>query len=134
MSKPVPGFTPQRLRRAQTEAERRAWFLLRNRNVNGLKFRRQQAIDMYTVDFYCGELRLAVELDGSVHAQPSQMSRDVRKDEYLRSQGIRVLRVSNGLVLHNPEGFLKRIGELTPHPVQPSRTTLSRKGRGLIGR
>ena len=50
------------LRQAQTLAERRAWYLLRNRNVAGLKFRRQQAIDDYTVDFYCPDLRLALEL------------------------------------------------------------------------
>lgn len=104
VSKPVPRLTPPDLRRAQTQAEQRAWYLLRNRHVNELKFRRQQAIDAYTVDFYCSELRLAIELDGSVHAQPTQVSRDARKDEYLRSQGIRVLRVPNGLVLHNPEG------------------------------
>jgi len=65
-------------------AERRAWYLLRDRNLGGLKFRRQQTINHYTVDFYCPELRLAVELDGGVHSQPSQLKRDKEKDEYLR--------------------------------------------------
>jgi len=69
------------LRRTQTLAERRAWYLLRDRLVARLKFRRQQPIDHYTIDFYCPKLRLAVELDGGVHSQPSQLKRDKEKDE-----------------------------------------------------
>ncbi len=118
------------LRRAQTLAEHRAWYHLRNRNVAGLKFRRQQAVDHYTVDFYCPELRLAIELDGGVHSQPSQLKKDKEKDEYLRASGIHVLRISNGLVLEDPEGFVKKLANFTPHPVPQGGTTLSRGGEG----
>jgi len=111
-------------------AERRAWYLLRNRHVGGLKFRRQQPIDRYTVDFYCPELRLALELDGGVHSQPSQLKRDKAKDEYLRALGIRVVRIPNGLVMEDPEGVIRKIAGLTPHPPATA-GTLSRKGRGL---
>jgi very-short-patch-repair endonuclease len=82
-------FRSRELKQAHTLAERRAWYLVRNRNVAGLKFRRQQPIDHYTVDFYCRELRLALELDGEVHSQPSQLKRDKAKDEYLRTWGLR---------------------------------------------
>jgi len=71
------------LRHTQTEAERVAWHLLRDRHLEGLKFRRQYPIENYVVDFYCCEPRLAVELDGGVHSQPSQMRKDAAKDAYL---------------------------------------------------
>jgi type I restriction enzyme R subunit len=77
----------------------------------GLKFRRQYPIDDYVVDFYCLEPRLAVELDGGVHSQPSQVKKDSAKDAYLRSLGIRVLRLPNGLVLEDPERFVREVRE-----------------------
>jgi uroporphyrinogen-III synthase len=106
----VPTKRIRELRRSQTEAENAAWHLLRNRNL-GLKFRRQYPIDNYVVDFYCFEHRLAVELDGSIHSQPSQMRKDRGKDVYLKSLGIRVLRFPNGVVLEDPEGFVRKVGE-----------------------
>jgi very-short-patch-repair endonuclease len=113
------------LRRDETEAERRAWYLLRDRRTLGLKFHRQYRIGNNVVDFYCFGIRLAIELDGGVHSQPSQAKRDAAKDEYLRSLGIRVLRVPNGLVLQDPEAFRAKIStyqlplekkKVTPHP------------------
>src|SRR5687768_1072321 len=58
---------PRRLRRNQTDAERRLWRELRGRLQAGIKFRRQQPIGPYIVDFYCHEQRLVVEVDGSQH-------------------------------------------------------------------
>ena len=98
------------LRRRATAAEEIAWRLLRSRRA-GLKFRRQYAIENHVVDFYCFEHRLAVELDGSVHAQPSQGRRDLTKDALLKRLGIRVLRLPNGLVREDPDGFLAKIRE-----------------------
>lgn len=66
----------RRLRRRATEAEIRAWEVLRDRRSLGLKFRRQQVIRGYIVDFYCAELRLAIEIDGSVHDDPDQIFYD----------------------------------------------------------
>ncbi len=68
------------------------------------------------VNFYGCQLRLVVELDGSVYAQPSQIRKDQVKDSYLKRLGIRVLRLPNGLVLQDPEGLLKRIRECIPSP------------------
>ena len=77
------------LRRNQTEAEKAAWHLLRDRRL-GAKFRRQWRIENWVVDFYCFEHRLAVELDGGVHSQPSQRRRDAAKEDYLRTIGVRL--------------------------------------------
>jgi len=106
----VPTPRVRELRRQETEAEKLAWHLLRDRRT-GLKFRRQFPIGNYVVDFYCFELRLAVELDGSAHAQPVQMKKDRAKDTFLTRLGIRVLRLPNGLVTENPERFVKTIRE-----------------------
>ena|SRR5690349_9133332 len=98
------------LRHTQTEAEKTAWHLLRDRRL-GLKFRRQYPIENCVVDFYCCELRMAVELDGGVHSQPSQMKKDAAKDAFLRRLAVRVLRLPNGLVTEDPEGFVRKVRE-----------------------
>ncbi|HKS72653.1 MAG TPA: endonuclease domain-containing protein [Terriglobales bacterium] len=98
------------LRHAQTEAEKAAWHSLRDRRL-GLKFRRQYPIENYVIDFYCCEIRLAVELDGGIHSQPSQMIKDAAKDAFLGKIGVRVLRLPNGLVIEDPEGFVRKVRE-----------------------
>ncbi|HTG59459.1 MAG TPA: endonuclease domain-containing protein [Terriglobia bacterium] len=106
----LPTQRVRELRRNQTEAERAAWYLLRDRRL-GAKFRRQCRIGKWVVDFYCFERRLAVEFDGSVHSQPSQMRRDAAKEDYLRTIGVHLLRIPNGLVLEDPEGFVRQVRE-----------------------
>jgi uroporphyrinogen-III synthase len=89
----------------------------------GAKFRRQCRIENWVVDFYCFEHRVAIELDGGVHSQPSQMRRDAAKEDFLRTTGIRLLRIANGLVMEDPQEFLRKVREaiaggreMTPHP------------------
>jgi len=94
----------------------------------GLKFRRQFPIAKWTVDFYCFEYRLAIELDGSVHSQPSQIKKDVSKDAFLKSVGIKLLRLPNGIVLQAPDAFLKRIRKCLPLTCRFA--TPSPQGRG----
>jgi very-short-patch-repair endonuclease len=106
----IPTQRLRALRRKQTDAEKAAWHLLRGRRL-GAKFRRQYRIENWVVDFYCFEQRLAIELDGSVHSQPSQMRRDAAKADYLTTIGVRLLRIPNGLVLEDPEGFVRRVRE-----------------------
>ena len=106
----IPTAKIRELRRQQTEAEKLAWHLLRHRRA-GLKFRRQFPIENYVVDFYCCEARLAVELDGRVHAQPGQTKKDHARDAYLTRLGIHVLRLPNGLVMEDPEMFVRKIRE-----------------------
>ncbi|HEV2419823.1 MAG TPA: endonuclease domain-containing protein [Terriglobia bacterium] len=112
------------LRQNPTNAEQLAWKLLRNRAALGVKFRRQHSVGNYVVDFYCPERQLVIELDGSVHSQPSQARRDERKHQFLQQQGIQVLRIANGWVLEDPEGFIKKVLASLPSPV-PLRGTPS---------
>ena len=106
----VPTQRVRELRHDQTEAERTAWYLLRGRNL-GAKFRRQCRLENWVVDFFCFERRLAIELDGGVHSQPRQMRRDAAKEDYLRTVGIKLLRIENGLVIQDPQAFLRKVRE-----------------------
>ena len=102
----------RQLRRSDTLAEKLAWKLLRNRQVLRYKFRRQHPIGNTTVDFCCLPLRLVVELDGSVHAQPSKIAQDAKRQEYLEGLGYKVIRFPNGIVLKAPWEFVSRVKEL----------------------
>jgi adenine-specific DNA-methyltransferase len=94
------------MRGAPTNAELRLWRLLRDRRLNGFKFRRQVPLGPYIVDFLCVSARLIVEADGSQHAESR---RDIIRDSYLASQGWKVLRFWNVEVLRNREGVLETI-------------------------
>jgi len=101
-----------------TDVEKRLWYLLRDRRLNGYKFRRQMPIGPYVADFVCLQSRLIVELDGGQHAE--QAEKDKVRDEWLKSQGFVVLRFWNNDVLANTEGVLQAIlghcEKLPPHP------------------
>ncbi len=97
------------LRQTATQTEQAAWRLLRTLRFKGFKFRRQAPIGQYIVDFYCPQRRLVVELDGSVHGQPSQAKRDLHRDAHLKNMGYTVARFSNGMVLEAPELFVDKV-------------------------
>ena len=99
------------LRREQTDAEKAMWRLLRDRQLNDAKFRRQHVIDDYILDFYCHTAKLAIELDGNQHVEPAQMKYDELRTRALAEEGIRLLRFSNHDVLLNPSGVLAAIAE-----------------------
>ena len=99
----------RQLRRNATDAESLLWQLLRNRQLDGWKFRRQHPIGPYILDFYCDEARLAVELDGSQHAEPAQANYDIERTQALETGGIRVLRFWNNEVLKNTNAVLQEI-------------------------
>lgn len=86
-------------RRSPTLAEEALWRDLRARRLDGLKFRRQTPIGSYVVDFVCFEARLIVELDGPPHDDLAAQEHDARRDAWLRSQGFRILRFSNDIIL-----------------------------------
>jgi very-short-patch-repair endonuclease len=97
------------LRRKPTEAERRLWSQLRNRNVANLKFRRQHPLGDRIVDFFCSEAKLAIELDGSGHASYRGQTSDLDREIELYEKGIRVLRFQNTDVFNNLDGVLNTI-------------------------
>jgi very-short-patch-repair endonuclease len=111
----------RRPRRDQTDAERELWFQLRDRRLEGWKFRRQAPVDRFVVDFICAEARLIVELDGGQHAEHAQA--DAERTAALKSFGYLVLRFWNNDVLANMTGVLETIVDslkqsrvVPPHP------------------
>ena len=95
------------LRRDQTDAERKLWSMLRNRQLGGRKFRRQVPIDRYFVDFACVEAKLVVELDGGQHAD--QIAYDAERTQVIEMCGWRVIRFWNHDVLRESEGVADAI-------------------------
>ena len=97
----------RRLRRDQTEAERRLWSRLRGHQVDGVQFRRQQPVGQYIVDFVAFSHRLIVELDGGQHAE--QEAYDDERIQWLEGQGFRVIRFWNDLALQETDGVIAAI-------------------------
>lgn len=91
------------------EAEIRLWMQLRKSQIDGYKFRRQQGIIYYIVDFYCPEDRLVIELDGDSHFEPGAKEKDAKRDARLLSLGIIVLRFTNQDIYHGMEMVLEKI-------------------------
>ena len=96
----------RRLRVNQTEAETVLWNRLRNRQIDGHKFVRQQPIDNHICDFVCRERLVVIEVDGGQH---SESASDVIRDRCLIDRGYRVLRFWNNDVLANIDGVLTTI-------------------------
>jgi very-short-patch-repair endonuclease len=112
------GERARTLRRDMTEAERRLWQMLRSRQTEDCRFRRQVPIGGFIADFACHAARLIVEIDGGQH-DPSSES-EASRTRFLEGEGYRVLRFWNNEVLDNPEGVRSAIAE-NLHPVIPTR-------------
>ncbi len=97
----------QNLRNNMTKEEGKLWYLFLRRYQP--RFHRQYVIGNYIVDFYCHQAKLVVELDGSQHCTPEEEIRDQKRTEYLQSQGLRVLRISNLDVLREFESVCTAI-------------------------
>jgi adenine-specific DNA-methyltransferase len=107
------------LRKNQTDLERKLWHALRDRRFAGFKFRRQQPIGPYIVDFVCFEARLIIELDGSQHGAARKVIADERRTGFLRKEGFRVRRFWNYELVEDFDAALTAIAyELaTPLPL-----------------
>jgi very-short-patch-repair endonuclease len=97
----------KRLRHEMTDAERLLWNEVRAHRFAGLKFKRQEPLGLYVVDFVCYEAKLIVELDGGQHA--SQKEADEERTRWLASRGFRVVRFWNNDVLTNIAGVMREI-------------------------
>ena len=97
----------RKLRKNLTEAEKYLWYVLRAENL-GCKFRRQEPIGNYIVDFVCYPKKLIIELDGGQHYENAD---DKQRDEWLKAEGFTVLRFWNNEVLENREGVVLKIME-----------------------
>ena len=117
--------TAKTLRDRSTDAEMLLWRHLRAKQLEGLKFRRQQPIGRYIVDFVCFERKIIVEVDGGQHLNSDT---DKGRDNVLKTQGFKVLRFWNNEVLTDIQGVLEmiRVNCLSHPPLNP---LPSREGR-----
>ncbi|MCK9419570.1 MAG: endonuclease domain-containing protein [Nitrospirae bacterium] len=92
------------LRKNQTDAERKLWSLLRNRQVADAKFRRQFPVSGYILDFYSPKYKLCIEADGGQHYEETGLKRDAMRTQMLAKAGIKVIRFSDRDILNNIEG------------------------------
>jgi very-short-patch-repair endonuclease len=107
------------LRRNQTDAEKKLWNVLRNRNLNDAKFRRQFPIDNYILDFYSPEYKLCIEADGGQHYTNEGEQRDAARTEVLSRLGVQVLRFSDRDILNNMEGVCEVIQKAIEERMPP---------------
>ena len=107
------------MRAHPTEAEKRLWSMLRDRRLSAFKFKRQQIIAPYIVDFICLAERLVIEADGSQHADDKN---DRRRDAYLKANNFRVLRFWNNQVLGESSAVADAIFAALPVPHPPAAT------------
>jgi very-short-patch-repair endonuclease len=118
----VPAARDLRVR--ETSAEAVLWEALRNRRLDGLKFRRQHPVGPFVLDCCCIERRLGIELDGAAHA--GQKARDAERSRLLATAGYRVLRFRNDAVRDDLKGVLATITAVAqqdplPRPPEPGR-------------
>jgi very-short-patch-repair endonuclease len=115
----IRGINPEivaaarRLRQNLTPAEQKLWQALKNRQLNGLKFRCQHPVGLFIVDFYCPQCRLVVELDGEIHDH--QVDYDTARTEQLKQFGYQVVRFRNQEVITNLDTVLRQILNASCH-------------------
>ena len=96
-----------------TEAEKKLWYKIRNKQL-GVKFRKQQPIGKYIVDFVCFNKKLIIEIDGGHHFASEK---DKLRDLWFKNQGYKILRFWNSEVLKNIDRVIhKIIKEISPSP------------------
>ncbi len=117
------------LRQNMTDAEQLLWRHLRSHRLDGQKFRRQQHLGPYIVDFVHFGIRLIVEADGGQHHGSGA---DAIRDRWLEQHGFRVMRFWNNDILRNPEGVLATILAALEQPAPPLPQPLPREGGGEI--
>ena len=97
----------QELRKNQTEAEKVLWQKLRGRKLNGLKFHRQYSVGPYILDFFCPQIRLAIELDGDQHKNAVEYAKE--RDTLIGKADIKTLRFWNNEIFNDMEKVLEKI-------------------------
>jgi very-short-patch-repair endonuclease len=97
------------LRKNMTPVEKELWKHLKNKQILGLRFRRQHPIDIFIADFYCHKIKLVIELDGQIHSTPKNIEYDENRTAELERLGIKVIRFKNEEVLENIEEVVSQI-------------------------
>jgi len=105
----------RQLRHQMTDAERKLWSKIRNKQIGGMQFYRQKPIGNYIVDFFCSKVKLIIEIDGGQHYERKNELRDGVRTDYLISQGFKVLRFTNLDILKNIDNVVNKIAsEINP--------------------
>ena len=112
------------MRSNPTESERRLWSILRAKRFAGYKFKRQQVLEPYIVDYVCFETRTIVEADGSQHAENAY---DLARDARLEGEGFNVVRYWNNQILTDAETVANAIWHALHKPHPPLPPTASRR-------
>ncbi len=97
------------LRQEMPQAEMMLWLRLRGKGLNGFKFRRQYSIGKFIVDFYCPQLKLAIEVDGDSHFTENAVKNDIERQNIIEAYGITFLRFTNLDIYENLENVLDSI-------------------------
>jgi very-short-patch-repair endonuclease len=97
------------LRKGMTDAENKLWSVIRLKQLNGLQFYRQRIIGSYIVDFFCPQVGIVIEVDGSQHYTSEATESDRKRDKYMKARGFKVLRYDDNEVLTNIEGVFENI-------------------------
>jgi len=97
------------LRKNMTEAEKIMWQKIRRKQLKGYQFYRQKIIGNYIVDFYCPKAKVVIELDGGQHYDDRGKKKDEKRDKYLMSLGLKILRFSDRDFLKNQKKILEEI-------------------------
>lgn len=112
-------YRARKLRRSQIDEEATLWSYLQNRELVGVKFRRQHTIGGFIVDFYSREAKIVMELDGEQHAEEENARYDLERTAFLESKGLQVIRYWNNEI-HNEldqviEDIILKVSERVPH-------------------
>ena len=99
----------RQLRFNLTDAEKLLWTKIRKRQIKNYQFNRQKPIDNYIVDFYCDKARLVIEIDGGQHKEDKGIELDKKRDDFLKSLGLRVMRFTNLDILKNIDNVVYKI-------------------------
>jgi very-short-patch-repair endonuclease len=102
-----------------TQPETILWSRLKSKNIYGYKFRRQQPIFDYIIDFYCHELKLIVEVDGEIHALIENADSDKKRENMLRTNGYHILRFTNFDIHNDIETVIDKIKEYITTNLSP---------------
>jgi very-short-patch-repair endonuclease len=100
----------QQQRSSMPQAEVMLWSRLKGRQLLGCKFRRQYSVGSFVTDFYSAEIKLGIELDGDSHFQPGAAAYDLKRQAFIQSFGIRIVRILNSDVYENLDCVLEMIG------------------------
>ncbi|NMG06035.1 endonuclease domain-containing protein [Brasilonema sp. UFV-L1] len=101
----------QNLRNNMTKAEKMLWDKIKGKQIESCKFRRQYSVAQFIIDFYCPELKLAIEIDGESHFQEDAVKYDKERQIFIESAGIIFLRFTNNEVFENLNSILEIITE-----------------------